>query len=70
MSWDDTQGAPLVLKGMVGAFMPVFGVITSMQDQILWWLRVASLLVGLLVGIATLISIALKWRRPGPPGGV
>ncbi len=38
--------------------------ITSFQEQIEWHLRVASLVVGLLVGLLSLISLARKlWRK-------
>jgi len=48
------------LKGIVGTASPVLGVITSMQEQIEWHLRVSSLVVGLLVGILSLIGM---WRK-------
>ena len=43
---------------------PVVGVITSLQEQIEWHLRVASLCVGLAVGIMSLVAMARKlWRK-------
>jgi hypothetical protein len=48
------------LKGIVGTASPVLGVITSMQEQIEWHLRVSSLVVGLLVGVLSLIGM---WRK-------
>jgi hypothetical protein len=48
------------LKGVVGTASPLLGVITSMQEQIEWHLRVASLFVGLLVG---LLSVLGMWRK-------
>jgi hypothetical protein len=39
------------------------GVITSLQEHIEWTLRVSSLLVGLLVGIMSLVSMIQKMRR-------
>ena len=47
----------------VGTTTPVLGVITSMQEQIEWGLRVASLVVGLLVGLLSIVSIVRKLRR-------
>ena len=52
-----------VLKGIVGTASPVLGVITSFQEQIEWHLRIASLLVGLLVGVLSLIGMIRKLRR-------
>ena len=49
-----------VLKGIVGTVSPVLGVITSFQEQIERHLRIASLLVGLAVGVLSLIGL---WRR-------
>jgi hypothetical protein len=40
----------------------VLGVVTSLQEQVEWTLRVASLLVGLAVGIMSLVSMAKKMR--------
>ena len=52
-----------VRKAIVGTVSPVLGVITSYQEQIEWHLRAASLLVGLLVGILSLVSMVRKMRR-------
>ena len=52
-----------VTKAIVGIASPVLGVITSFQQQIEWHLRVASLSVGLAVGVMSLVSMARKWRR-------
>ena len=52
-----------VSKAIIGIASPVMGVITSYQEQIEWHLRVASLLVGLAVGILSLVSMAKKLRR-------
>ena len=45
-----------VSKAIIGMASPVIGLVTSYQEQIEWHLRVASLLVGLLVGIMSLVS--------------
>jgi hypothetical protein len=50
------------LKSIVGIASPVLGVITSLQEQIEWTLRVSSLVVGLLVGLLSLISMWKKLR--------
>jgi len=52
-----------VAKAIVGIASPVVGVVTSFQEQIEWHLRVSSLVVGLAVGIMSLVSMARKWRR-------
>ena len=52
-----------VRKAIVGTVSPVLGVITSYQEQIEWHLRAASLVVGLLVGILSLVSMVKKLRR-------
>jgi hypothetical protein len=50
-------------KAIVGIASPVLGVITSYQEQIEWHLRIASLTVGLLVGLMSLVSMARKLRK-------
>jgi hypothetical protein len=52
-----------VSKAIVGTVSPVLGVITSFQEQIEWHLRVASLLVGLAVGVMSLVAMVKKLRR-------
>lgn len=49
-------------KAIVGIASPVLGVVTSLQEQVEWTLRVASLLVGLAVGIMSLMAMVRKWR--------
>ena len=51
------------LKGIVGTASPLLGVITSMQEQVEWHLRVASLFVGLLVGVLSVIGMWRKLRK-------
>lgn len=52
-----------VTKAIVGIASPVLGVITSFQQQIEWHLRVASLSVGLAVGVMSLVAMVRKWRE-------
>ena len=52
-----------VSKAIVGMASPLLGLVTSYQEQIEWHLRVASLLVGLAVGIMSLVSMVRKMRR-------
>ena len=51
-----------VSKAIVGIASPVVGVITSFREQVGWHLRIASLLVGLLVGTMSLVAMVRKWR--------
>ena len=52
-----------VRNAIIGTASPMLGVITSYQEQIEWHLRAASLLVGLLVGVLSLVSMVKKLRR-------
>ena len=52
-----------VCKAIVGIASPLVGVITSLQEQIEWTLRVSSLVVGMLVGVMSLVSMVKKLRR-------
>ena len=51
-----------IAKAFLGIASPVLGVVTSYQEQIEWSLRVTSLVVGLLVGIMSLVSMVKKMR--------
>ncbi len=55
-----------LFRGIVGTASPVLGVITSFQEQIEWHLRIASLVVGLAVGIMSLVAMIRKLRRKRP----
>lgn len=50
-------------KAIVGIASPVLGVVTSFQEQLEWHLRVASLLVGLAVGVMSLVAMVKKLRQ-------
>lgn len=52
-----------ISKAVVGIASPVLGVITSFQEQVEWHLRIASLMVGLAVGVMSLVAITRKLRR-------
>ena len=52
-----------VTKAIVGIASPVVGVITSFQEQVEWHLRIASLFVGLLVGVLSVIGMWRKLRK-------
>ena len=51
------------LKGIVGTASPVLGVVTSLPEQVEWHLRIASLCVGLLVGVLSVIGMWRKLRK-------
>jgi hypothetical protein len=51
------------MKAVVGTASPVLGLITSLQEQIEWHLRIASLIIGLTVGTASLVSMIRSWRK-------
>jgi len=51
------------VRGIVGTASPLLGVVTSMQEQIEWHLRVASLVVGLLVGLLSMVTMVRKLRK-------
>lgn len=50
----------IAVRGIVGVTFPILGAITSWQEHFEWGLRVASLMVGITVGVASLISILRK----------
>lgn len=52
-----------MMKAVVGTASPVLGVITSFQEQVEWHLRIASLFVGLLVGVLSVIGMWRKLRK-------
>ena len=53
----------ILVRGTIGTASPLLGVVTSLQEQVEWHLRVASLLIGLAVGVMTLAGLVRKMRR-------
>ena len=49
-------------RGVVGTVSPFLGIVTSFQEQIEWHLRIASLLIGIAVGVVSLIGLIRKLR--------
>ena len=49
-----------IFDTLIGMAAPVIGLITSMQEQFEYWLRVGSLIVGIAVGLASLYRIVRK----------
>ena len=48
------------VNGLLGTAAPLLGVITSLQEQVEWGLRIGSLLVGLVIGIISLYQLLRK----------
>jgi len=51
---------PRVIDSLVGMAAPTMGLITSMQEQFEYWLRIGSLLVGITVGLVSLYRVLKK----------
>lgn len=52
----------LILKAFVGISTPLLAALTSYQENIEWGLRITSLVIGVLVGVVTLISMIRKMK--------
>jgi hypothetical protein len=52
-----------LFHSVVGTFAPILGVLTSLQEQIEYGLRISGLVVGLLAGLISL------WQIPNRQGG-
>lgn len=53
----------VTLKGIVGTITPLMGFTISSMQQLEQWLRIVSLGIGILVGVATLISLIRNLRK-------
>jgi hypothetical protein len=49
-----------IFHSVTGTFAPILGVVTSMQSQLEYGLRISGLLVGLIVGLLSLWRILKK----------
>lgn len=49
-----------LLNGFVGMLATAGSVITSFQTELEWWLRIASLCVGITVGLLTAYKMLTK----------
>jgi len=54
---------PRIIDSLVGMAAPTIGLITSMQEQFEFWLRVGSLVVGIAVGLASLYRLLFKFKK-------
>jgi hypothetical protein len=53
----------LLPEKIIGVAAPLLGVITSFQEQVEFGLRVASLSVGLMIGLLSLFRILFRKQR-------
>jgi len=51
---------PRFIDSLVGMAAPTLGLITSMQEQFEYWLRIGSLFVGITVGLVSLYRVIKK----------
>ena len=49
-----------IFDSLIGMAAPVIGLVTSMQAQFEFWLRIGSLVVGIAVGVASLYRLIRK----------
>ncbi|MGN6553260.1 MAG: hypothetical protein ACTHLW_06015 [Verrucomicrobiota bacterium] len=55
-----TESKETMLKGIVGIIFPAGGITVSTMSQVEGWLRIASLLVGIAVGVVTFWKLIRK----------
>jgi hypothetical protein len=48
------------LHGIVGSVVPVLGLVTSLQEQVEWGMRVTSLGIGIIVGLISAWQLLKK----------
>jgi len=53
----------LISRALVGVFASGTGVTISVVQHVELWLRISSLVVGLAVGISTLVGIFMRLRK-------
>jgi cytochrome c biogenesis protein CcdA len=52
-------------NAFIGLTASMVAVVTSFQQEIEWWLRISTSVVGLLIGILSLITMVKKLRSRG-----
>jgi hypothetical protein len=52
-------------NAFIGMTASMVAVITSFQQEIEWWLRISTSVVGLLIGVLSLITMIKKLRGRG-----
>jgi hypothetical protein len=50
----------LLTKGLVGTAAPLLAVLTSFQEEVEWYLRMAGLIAALIVSLLTIRSLLRK----------
>jgi dipeptide/tripeptide permease len=55
----------LYYNALIGMTASMIAVITSFQQEIEWWLRISTSVVGLLIGVLSLITMIKKLRDRG-----
>ena len=55
-----------IRDGVTGVVASLASVGISLAD-VEQWIRIASLIVGLLIGLLTLYKIVARWKLPPPP---
>jgi hypothetical protein len=63
MSHPQQDIAHTLSNGIIGTATTVLGVLTSFQEDLEFWLRVLSLLVGLSIGVVTLWNLIKAARK-------
>ena len=54
---------PRIIDSLIGMAAPMLGLVTSMQEQFEYWLRVGSLIVGITVGLASLYRLLSRRKK-------
>ena len=52
-------------NAFIGITASMVAVVTSFQQEIEWWLRISTSVVGLLIGVLSLITMIKKLRGRG-----
>lgn len=52
-------------NAFIGMTASMVAVVTSFQQEIEWWLRISTSVVGLLIGVLSLITMIKKLRGRG-----
>lgn len=61
MNGPDEAPMSRALDSILGVVAPCLGVLTSLQEQIEFTLRIVSLLIGIAVGA---VALYRSWRKP------
>jgi hypothetical protein len=55
--------AHTVVNGIVGVVASFGGMITTLQHQLEWWIRITGGMIGVMVGLITLVNLLLGQRK-------